>query len=174
MQFCPGTYHIKIFPLDYCLHVFACSILMNFSSSRSNPNPYWSCSINLSRRPLASFRPGQPTQKCSSSSTMPELHVLHVLSSTGRQMYLPVSICNGAVPPLRWASRDLYAFTLVLCMYSLVCFEFNVWSQPWFTCNVGFPILPLQAGETADNYMFCLSMQESITSSGTTKSAAHN
>ena len=98
------------------LSAFACSIiLMNFSLSCSNPNPEWACSINLSRGPLVSFSPGQPTQKCSSSSTMPELHVLHVLSSTGRQTYLPVSICNGAVPPLRRASRDLCAFTPVLC-----------------------------------------------------------
>ena len=42
-----------------------------------------------------SFRPGQPTQKCSLSSTIAELHILHVLCSTGRQAYLPFSICNG-------------------------------------------------------------------------------
>ena len=67
-----------------------------------------------------SFRAGQPTQKCSLSSTIAELHILHVLCSTGRQAYLPISICNGAVPPLRWASGDLCAFTLVFCTYPSV------------------------------------------------------
>jgi len=93
---------------------------MNFSSSCRNPNPDWACFKNLSRGYLASFTPGQPTQKCSSSSTMPELHVLHELSSTGRQTYLPISICNRAVPPFRWASRDLCTFTLVFCIYPSV------------------------------------------------------
>ena len=43
---------------------------------------------------------------------MPELHVLHVLSSTERQTYLPISIWNGAVPPLRWA-REICALSLL-------------------------------------------------------------
>ena len=50
MKFSPGTN----FPT--LLSAFTCSIiLVNFSSSCSNPNPDWACSINLSRRPLASF-----------------------------------------------------------------------------------------------------------------------
>ena len=35
-------------------------------------------------------------------------------------MYLPVSICNGAVPPLNRASRDLWGFILTFWTYSSV------------------------------------------------------
>ena len=61
-----------------------------------------------------------PTEVLFTSSTMPELHVLHDLSSTGRQAYLPISICNRAAPPFRLASRDLCTFTLVFCIYPSV------------------------------------------------------
>ena len=87
------------------------SVLMNFPHSAA---------AKILVEPLASFRPGQPGCMLFTSSTMPELHVLHDLSSTGRQTYLPISICNGAAPPFRLASRDLCTFTLVLCMYPSV------------------------------------------------------
>ena len=56
------------------------------------------------REALASTRAGHPTQKCYSSSTYRVLHDLHILSSTGGLIYLPVSICSGAVPPLNSAN----------------------------------------------------------------------
>ena len=56
------------------------------------------------------------------SSTCPVLHDLHLLSSTGRLMYQPVSICSGAVPLLNHASRD---FILTFCTCSSA-FPFSV------------------------------------------------
>jgi len=121
----------------------------------------------LQQRASGFLRPGQPTQRCSSSSTMPELQVLHDLSFTGRQTYLPISVCNGAVPPLRLASRDLCTFTLVLCTYPSVSPQSAL--SLMYDLNFGLlvtSILPLQAKETAGNQMLCLSVRESITSSG--------
>ena len=97
-----------------------CMIVMNLSSSETAPESTWWRFKRWRRGALASSRAGHSTQKCCSSSTCPVLHDLHILSSTGRPMYLPVSICNGAVPPLNRASRDLWGFILTFCTYSSV------------------------------------------------------
>ena len=89
------------------------------------------------RGSLASSRAdGHPTQKRCSSSTCCVLHDLHILSSTGKPIYLLVSICSGAVPPLNHANRDLWDFTLTFCTYSV--FPHSVLSQTnrasWYSC----------------------------------------
>ena len=97
-----------------------CMIVMNLSSSETAPESTWWRFKRWRKGALASSRAGHSTQKCCSSSTCPVLHDLHILSSTGRPMYLPVWICNGAVPPLNRASRDLWGFILTFCTYSSV------------------------------------------------------
>ena len=97
-----------------------CMIVMNLSLSDTAPESIWWRFKRWRRGALASSRAGHSTQKCCSSSTCPVLHDLHILSSTGRPMYLPVSICNGAVPPLNRASRDLWVLILTFCTYSSV------------------------------------------------------
>ena len=42
------------------------------------------------------------------------------LLPAGKLMYLPVSSCSGAVPPLNCANRDLWVFTVTFCAYSSV------------------------------------------------------
>ena len=54
------------------------------------------------------------------ASTCPVLHDPQFLSSTEKLMYLPVSSCSGAVPPLNCASRDLWDSTVTLCTNSSV------------------------------------------------------
>ena len=144
---CQGTYCIKVLPL-YCLHSHVALFWWIFPRPAATQILGELAPSVLSRGPLVSFRPGQPTQKCSSSSTMRELHVLHVLSSTGRQTYLPVSICSGAVPPLMQAGQQrsvrFYSCSLYVSFsLTIVCFKLNIWSQLWFTYNVRIPILPL-------------------------------
>ena len=98
---------------------------MNLSSSERAPASTWWRFKRCRRGALTSSKAGHSTQKCCSSSTCRVLHDLHILSSTGRPMYLPVSICSGAVPPLSRASRDLWDFTLTFCTYSSV-FPYSV------------------------------------------------
>ena len=89
-------------------------IVMNLSETA--PESIWWRFKRCRREDLASSRAGHSTQKCCSwSSICPLLHDLHILFPTDRPMYLPVSICNGAVPPLRHTSRDLWDFTLTFC-----------------------------------------------------------
>ena len=59
---------------------------------------------------------GQVVQKCTSSSTA-FLHNFQNLWSGGIPAYLPVSISNGAVPPLSHASKDRCALHLILSVY---------------------------------------------------------
>ena len=127
---------------SFLLYAFACSIiLMNFSLSCSNTNPGWACSINLSRGPLASIRPGQPTQKCSSLSTMPELHTLHDLSSTGRQTYLLISVYSGTVPPL-YRSVEICVLWLLFSVripesrHSLLCVQCTISTLFYLQCRI--------------------------------------
>ena len=136
-------------------------------SCGSNPIPGWACSINLSRGPLASFIPGQPT--CTEV-----LFILHhawitcpTRSFFHRKADIPANFNMQWGLPLFTSQQRSLSFDFCSLYVSLsliiVCFEFNVPSELCFTCNVEFPVLPLQVEETAGNQMLCLSIQESIT-----------
>jgi len=131
---------------------------MSLSSLVSVPESTWWRSKSCRRGPLAFSRAGHPTLKCCSSSTCPVLHGLHTLSSTGRPMNLPVPICSGTVPPLSYACRDLWDFTLSFCTYSSVL-EFMYFGLDK-TCLT--PLL-FKVEETAGDYMLEFTMWEPIT-----------
>ena len=166
MKFCPGT------NIPTLLSAFACSIiLMNFSSSCSNPNPDWACSINLSRGPLTFFISQtifiwwnlQSTILCgylilhkfrviliavhtfmhsvASWCDVSSMYLFFFLQAWATHTevllvlhyswitYLTCSLFHrkASIPailnlqwPLRRASRDLCAFTLVFCTYPSV------------------------------------------------------
>ena len=90
-----------------------------FSSSCSSQNPGWACSINFSRGPLASFRPGQPPQKCSS-------HPPPCLNYMSYMIFLPQECrhtCQsqsamGLLPLSGWPA-EICALSLLfsVCMY---------------------------------------------------------
>ena len=88
----PGTCYIKVFPL-YCLHSHAALF-------------WW-----IFPRPAAT----QILSELAPSTWAEGLWLPSGLGNPHRSA--PHPLCNGAVPPLRRASRDLCTFTLVLCTF---------------------------------------------------------
>ena len=97
---------------------------------------------------LSSSRVGHPTQKCCSSSTCRVLHDQNILSSTGRPMYLPVSIVPVEISEIY--SNFLYILFcfLIFCLKLMYALNFvldKYYAYPFHYC--------LNTCSAGDNYM---------------------